>query len=359
MNLENLLIYRPQSQSAAQRWTSTAFTTIAWAMLFYGFFPIAGFFVGRQLLPALPFERNVTSMGAWGSLVPLLPWWALAVLLMVGTLYIWATVQFIRFRHSRRNGNTELVSTAEMAAHCMHPEKSVADWGAARRAVAHYDDNATMVAVGTALDEPFREIPRDDEPPAPTSPLAKPNSARVCGEQREREMEGRATRLRKELVDYWGRVESMEALMRDVAENRKLRYNNRDVVLYAQLKETRIALIARIKAHRQELATMRFLLEESGEVLTAFKAGREANVANFANREAAVAGLEATDVAPVVVTAPAEPEAGLEKDAGMEIAAPAVLEVVADQPVEGAKDVPKIAAPAYEYVAEFVDGLIL
>jgi poly-beta-1,6-N-acetyl-D-glucosamine biosynthesis protein PgaD len=261
MNLEELIIYRPQSQSAMQRWTSTTLTSLAWAMLFYGFFPIVGFFVGRQLLPSLPFEYNVTSMNAWGSLVPLLPWWVLSVVVMIATLYLWATVQFIRFRHSRRSGNTKLVSTAEMAAHCEHPEESVEEWGEARRAVAHYDDNAKMVGVSTALTEPFREIPREDEPPAPSGPLAEPALPDVCTKERAQVFEQQAAELRTSLVDYWGRIETIEALMRDIAENRKLRNNNRDVVLYAQLKKDRAGMLLRIKTSRTDLARTRFLLE--------------------------------------------------------------------------------------------------
>lgn len=269
MNLEKLVIYRPQSQSAAQRWTSTALTTLAWGLVFYGFFPLAGFVIGRRALPALPFEHNVTSMGAWGSLVPLLPWWALSVVILLGLLYVWATVQFLRFRHTRRKGNAKRVSTREMAEHCKHPEQAVRSWGGARRSVAHYDSQAAMVRVGTQLDEPFREVPRAGEPSAPTAPLAAPMSVRKAAKLRQQRLERDAAKLRDELVAYWGRVESLEALMRDVAENSARRDNNRDVVLYAQLKESFAALVALIKDRRRQLAETRFALEELNETLRA------------------------------------------------------------------------------------------
>jgi len=270
MNIQDLIIERPASQSAAQRWTSHALTTFAWAMLFYGFFPIIGFIISRRMLPALPFEHNVTSMGAWGSLVPLLPWWALSAAVLIGALYIWATVQFFRFRNNRRSGQRALVSTAEMAAHCKHPEQDIKVWGAARRAVAHYDDKATMVSVGTRMDEPFREVPREDEPSAPTAPIAEPSSARVCSDLRQRQLQARAEQLRAELIDSWGRVESVEALMREVSDDRDGRENNRDVVLYASMKASHSELIASIKAKRKLLAQTRFLIEEYDEATLFF-----------------------------------------------------------------------------------------
>lgn len=272
MNIAELIIERPQSQSFTQRWTSNLLTTIAWGLMFYGLLPIAGLFVGRHFLPEMPLDHNVTSIGAWGSLVPLLPWWGLCAVFLIAALYIWATVQYIRFRNSRRNAKTAQVTVAEMAAHCGHPEEVVASWGEARRAVAHYDDAAVMVEVSTALDEPFREHPVEGEVPAPVAPPAPRKPARQCAESRETQMRAELAELRVQLVNYWGRVESIESLMRDIAENRGMREPNRDVVLYARLKMLREALLARIKRTKEQSAEMRYLVEEHAESLAALTA---------------------------------------------------------------------------------------
>lgn len=271
MNVKDLIIERPQSQSFSQRWTSNSLTTLAWCFLFYAFLPLAGFWGGERALPALPFEYNITSMGAWGSLVPLLPWWALSAIGLIAVLYVWATVQFLRFRDTRRSAQRAPVTTAEMAQHCEHPESDVQAWGQARRAVAHYDSNARMVSVATSLAEPFREIPREGEPPAPTAPLATPAPARACAGNRRQQLEREVQALRTELVGYWGRIESLEALMRDVAESRDRRENNRDVVLFAQLKGLHGAMVARIKTTRDKLVESRYLLEEHRESETALQ----------------------------------------------------------------------------------------
>lgn len=272
MNTQDLIIERPQSQTFTQRWTSNSLTTLAWCLLFYAFVPLAGFWGGERALPALPFEHNITSMGAWGSLAPLLPWWALAAAALISALYVWATVQFLRFRDSRRNARTAQVTLEEMAQHCQHPVASVASWGKARRAVAHYDDNARMTSVGLALDEPFREIPREGETPAPTAPIAMPQQVRACAGQRRQQLQVEVTSMRTELVGYWGRIESLEALMRDIAESRERRENNRDVVLYAQLKTLHAAMLQRVKDTRNNLAEARYLLEEHQESDTALRA---------------------------------------------------------------------------------------
>lgn len=274
MNIKDLIIERPQSQSVTQRWTSNFLTTVAWCLLFYGFLPIAGFVVGERAVLSVPLEHNITSMRAWSSLVPLLPWWALAVACLITALYVWATVQFIRFRDSRRSAQTAEVTTAEMAAHCNHPEPDVREWGSARRAVAHYDEATVMVSVSVALDEPFREVPREGEPTAPLAPLAMPASSLDCARARQELVKADLGSLRARLVDLWGRVEAVELTMRDVAENRARRENNRDVVLYAGLKDIRTGLLANIATTRQQLAEARYLFEEQIRVeatMAAFK----------------------------------------------------------------------------------------
>jgi poly-beta-1,6-N-acetyl-D-glucosamine biosynthesis protein PgaD len=262
MNAHDTIIEKPLSQSTAQRVTGGILTVLAWALLIYMLLPIAGLLIGEQVLPGFVLDRNLTSMADWQTLVPLIPWWAAMAIGLVSILYVWAVIQFIRFRNSRRRAVTAQATIAEMANYCGHPESAVQSWGAARRAVAYYDYDSEMMHVSVDEKTPFREPSKGGEPTFPVHALAQAELPEIALQNRIGTLKTKAISQRHELIELWAKMERLESLMSEIAENREGRENNRDVPLYAAIKEARANTLDRIKRLRRELAETRYLLEE-------------------------------------------------------------------------------------------------
>ncbi|MDO9179225.1 MAG: poly-beta-1,6-N-acetyl-D-glucosamine biosynthesis protein PgaD [Agitococcus sp.] len=266
MKQSKLIINRPKDQSHIQWLTGSLLTVIAWLLLVYAFIPLIDIFCQFKHLP-LFFERyNITNTAAWWGMGAKIPYWGAVTGGIIAVLYGWAFLQIFRFKNVRRTHVPHQVQTAEIAVHCGHAEKEVKTWASARRSVAHYDDKSKMTNVALKADAPFRANPRKDEPPAPTAPLACAPTAGLAAADRELMMTSLLQGYRKELIRQWSKVESFEAIIQEVTENKRTRDNPRDVVLYAEIKRRRKGTLMRIKQLRQRLAEGRFLLEEQKNV---------------------------------------------------------------------------------------------
>lgn len=262
MKHETLIINRPFKQAPIQIMTGGLLTGIAWLLLIYAFIPLVDLICELQNVPPLFSTYNITSSATWKSVGEHLPYWSLAAAVLIAALYGWACLQIFRFRNKRRLSIAKLVTTDEVAAHCGHAAGEIRTWAKSRRAVAHYDAGSELASVKLHLQSPFRANPQEGEPPGPEGNLATCPDAGTASAEREVMMLKLLKLYRSELIKQWSKVEAFETMLKEIAERNAVRNNERDVVLYAELKKRRQRQLQKIEKLKLKIAEARCTLEE-------------------------------------------------------------------------------------------------
>jgi poly-beta-1,6-N-acetyl-D-glucosamine biosynthesis protein PgaD len=257
-----LIIDNPQGQSRAQRATSAVLTWTAWIVLLYILVPFFAFFLGLRQFAGTQSWVNLTTYDTWADLAPLIPAWGLAALGMIATLYLWATVQFLRFRHSRRKANSQPVTPEELSQHCGHPESDVRNWIGSKRLVADYDEDTNrMDSVSTDPNAPFRRNPKEGERSAPAKESAKPVTAEEGVARRRAMLESEIEDCRKQTLQCYVKIDALELVLVDVVGTKSRHTPDRDIELYRQLKIDKENLRTELANLQRRVASCRLLIE--------------------------------------------------------------------------------------------------
>lgn len=259
---KELIIDNPQGQSLAQRTTSAVLTWVAWIVLLYILVPFAAFFLGLRQFAGVHTWVNLTTYDTWADLAPLIPGWALAALVMIVALYLWATVQFLRFRNSRRKASSQPVTPAELSQHCGHPEADVRGWIDSKRVVADYDEDTNrMASVSTAPNAPFRRDPKDGERSAPAKDPAKPLSAEAGVARRRAMLEDEIEKCRQRTLHCYVQIDALDLVLVDIVGTKSRHTPDRDIELYRQLKIDKENLRTELGNLQRQVAQCRLLIE--------------------------------------------------------------------------------------------------
>ena len=88
------------------------------------------------------------------DLIALLGWYATAIILLGGSLIVWATYNIQRFKQSTRRNSRFEVSAEDQAKHFQVDVKDVQVWRKSRLVVIEYDENLRIseVSLHSGLD---------------------------------------------------------------------------------------------------------------------------------------------------------------------------------------------------------------
>jgi len=259
---KELIIDNPQGQSLVQRTTSVMLTWAAWIVLLYILVPFVAFFLGMRQFAGVQTWVNLTTYDTWADLAPLIPAWGLAALAMIAALYLWATVQFLRFRNTRRRGNPQPVTPAELAEHCGHAEADIQGWIGAKRAVADYDESTNrMATVSTDNSAPFRREPKEGERSAPSKKPIRPLTAEEGVIRRRAMLETEIEGYRKQTLQCYVKIDALDLVLVDIVGTKSRHTPDRDIELYRQLKIDKENLRTELANLQRQVASCRLLIE--------------------------------------------------------------------------------------------------
>jgi biofilm PGA synthesis protein PgaD len=158
-----LIIERPELQSRPQRVVSAGMTAVFWAMWAYLWLPAVAL-----LGWALGFERFYEEMvrrEGLGRVLELLGWYAAVIALLAGSLVLWATYNYLRFRGVERRQSQRPVGLDGLAAFARIEPARLLLWQQARVMTVTHDDDGAIAGV-----EPFPGSPAREDAVAPRQP---------------------------------------------------------------------------------------------------------------------------------------------------------------------------------------------
>jgi biofilm PGA synthesis protein PgaD len=134
--MKDLIIDKPQWQSARQRMLFGSLTTLFWVLWIYLWLPvlaIAGWILGLKI----GYDEMVVRAG-YASLARLLKVYALIIGCLDGTLLAWAYYNYYRFRGVERRKRSDRVTLADLARRYGIAPRILERWTHARRLVVHH-----------------------------------------------------------------------------------------------------------------------------------------------------------------------------------------------------------------------------
>lgn len=140
-----LIIDRPDLQSTPQRVVSAGLTAFFWAVWAYLWLPVFAL-LGWAFGVSRFYEEMVVEHGA-SALLDVLGWYALAIALLAGSLVIWATYNFIRFRGNERRATRRSTTIEEVAAHAGLAPDALGRWQQARVLRLRHDESGRIESV--------------------------------------------------------------------------------------------------------------------------------------------------------------------------------------------------------------------
>ena len=153
-----LIIDRPDLQSTPQRVVSTGLTAFFWAVWAYLWLPVFALF-GWAFGASRFYEEMVVEHGG-AALLDLLGWYALVIGLLAGSLVLWASYNFIRFRGRERRSARHATTIDEVAAQVGLETDALRHWQQARVLRLRHDGSGRVESVEIV------PLPRVDPPPS-------------------------------------------------------------------------------------------------------------------------------------------------------------------------------------------------
>lgn len=140
-----LIIDRPDLQSTPQRVVSTGLTAFFWAVWVYLWLPVFAL-LGWAFGASRFYEEMVVEHGG-AALLDALGWYALVIALLAGSLVLWASYNFIRFRDNERRSTRCATTLDEVAAHAGLEPDTLRRWQQARVLRLRHDDSGRIESV--------------------------------------------------------------------------------------------------------------------------------------------------------------------------------------------------------------------
>ena len=142
--MKNLIFENPLLEPLPQRIGWTFFTAIFWIFWVYLWLPLATVLLWSMGIISYSeyFER--ASFFKLDQLKDTLTMYGIVVLVLGGTLLLWARIEFLRFRNSNRRGIPIPVDTNDIAHYAQLELGDVAMWKAARCVVMRHDDHGKV-----------------------------------------------------------------------------------------------------------------------------------------------------------------------------------------------------------------------
>lgn len=148
--LKSPLIERSDLQSPHQRTLYGALTLGFWAFWIYLWVPILAL-----LAWLLGFEQAYKYMivfGGYRDLLRLLGIYALIIVMLGGTLVVWALYNIVRFRGVEKRKAPRAVTPTEIGTHFVKDPLSVARWQGHQRLYVMHDENGNIATVKALVD---------------------------------------------------------------------------------------------------------------------------------------------------------------------------------------------------------------
>lgn len=143
------VITAPERQTPGQRRIGQILTLGFWMFWIYLWLPLVSLLAwlfGFELF----YERMLMQKG-YERLLGIAPLAGLLVLALCGGLLLWATYNYMRFRHKQRRSKVTPVQTQEVASHFGMDEKLLDANQSSRLVLARHDDHGTPLSM-TPLD---------------------------------------------------------------------------------------------------------------------------------------------------------------------------------------------------------------
>ena len=133
-----LIIDHPEWQTPKQRILLGSITLIFWMAWFYLWIPlisILAWFFGIKI-----FEYHMIELEGYKDLIALLGWYATAIILLGGSLIVWATYNIQRFKQSTRRNSRLEVSVEDQAKYFQVDAKDVRIWRESQMVVIGHNE---------------------------------------------------------------------------------------------------------------------------------------------------------------------------------------------------------------------------
>lgn len=166
MNLNELIINKPQNQSKRQKITSILVTTVAWSVWSYMWLPLLGL-IGWYL--GFEFFQNAMKDNGWTDFLKEIPSYVNYVSIASGSLLAWALINWYRFggsKDKRARGEHKILKTSEQATFIGVRNSTLRQWQKSKRVVAHYYQSGKLSHMLTNANEPYQGIPASADPSA-------------------------------------------------------------------------------------------------------------------------------------------------------------------------------------------------
>jgi biofilm PGA synthesis protein PgaD len=161
-----LIIERPDLQSRRQRVVSTGMTVVFWGLWMYLWLPLValvGWAFGIER-----FYDEMIRLDGLGRVLELLGWYALVVAVLAGSLILWATYNYLRFRGVDRRKAPRPVGLDRVAAFARVEPAQLLLWQQLRVMTILHDDDGFIESVEAFSGTPAREgLPARSELPKP------------------------------------------------------------------------------------------------------------------------------------------------------------------------------------------------
>lgn len=143
--LNSPIIKRPDLQSLQQRTLYGAITVAFWAVWIYLWVPLLALLA--WLLGFQQAHKYMVTFDGYGALGHVLEVYALVIVMLGGSLIIWATYNILRFRGIEKRIARPGVSQADIGHDLDQEELQVSRWQNDRVLVVRYDDAGQMTTV--------------------------------------------------------------------------------------------------------------------------------------------------------------------------------------------------------------------
>src|SRR5271168_4515967 len=147
--MKELIIDRPDLQTARQRVLFGSMTVFFWAIWIYLWLPILAL-IGWTLGFRIAYEQMVVLNGYTG-LLHLLKYYLAVIFCLAATLLCWAYYNFWRFRGVNRRAHAVSVGIPMLSQRYHVAQQTLESWTGARRLVLHHDAEGKLILDGTKI----------------------------------------------------------------------------------------------------------------------------------------------------------------------------------------------------------------
>ena len=140
--MTELIIHAPHLQSAIQRITTTTITLAFWALWCFLWTPLVTLFAWLSGIELIYVE--MVELGGYKSLLAELYTLSIGIGTMTGSLVIWATYNFHRFKNNKQRGTQKPVSNQELAQFFKVEEKSIPSWKNTKHLSVSFDESGNI-----------------------------------------------------------------------------------------------------------------------------------------------------------------------------------------------------------------------